>query len=239
MPVCIKGNLENKKYKLNSYQKETQNIISEYLNDNQKNNLEDYLRNCANTFKKINLIIARAQIECIRYDRANYPANLENNAIKQKLQFFSSIIGFIDGLIDNYNHDIAFFLNFNQECDKERVKNDRNKQNDLLKIRNEILKNFNDIETYQVPQICEETLNMYPSYKNFSNLYEQIAKDYISSNFQITLTTAYGIGYEYAYFSDQTEKILSIYKELLEDMKKYQISIKSEIKNEKRKKLTK
>lgn len=239
MPVCIEGNSENNKNKLNSYQKETQNIISEYLNSNQKNNLEDYLRDCANTFKKINLIIARAQIECIRYNCANYPANLENNAIKQKLQFFSSIIGFIDGLIDNYNHDIAFFLNFNQECDKERVKNDRNKQNDLLKIRNEILKDFNDIETYQVPQICEETLNMCPSYENFSNLYKQIAKDYISSNLQITLTTAYGIGYEYAYFSDQTEKIVSIYKELLEDMKKYQISIKSEIKNEKRKKLTK
>lgn len=239
MSICIDGGSENKKYKLNSYQKATQKIISEYLKNNQKNNLEDYLRNCANTFKKINLIIARTQIECIRYNRTEYPANLENNAIKQKLQFFSSTIGFIDGLIDNYNHDINFFLNFDHEYEKERVKNDQNKQKDLLKIRNEILKNFNDIETHQVPQICEETLNMCPSYENFSNLYEQIAKDYISSNLQITLTTAYGIGYEYAYFSDQTEKILSIYKELLEDMKKYQISIKSEIKNEKRKKLTK
>lgn len=231
MAMFSVGDLNNNP-KLNQYQQQSQKIIKEYENDNQEIKLSDYLKSSANNLKKLKLIKTRQEIEIIRYNyTGGYPVNLDENIIKQKLQFFSAIIGFIDGLIDSYSRDIRFFEYFDGYDNQLRIKDDQNKKITLLNKKVEVLGDFNEIQTVQIPEIVFKTLEGNPAYKNFSNLYQYFADEHITYDFQTALANAYNVGYKSPHQKDN--EIFDLYKKLYNEIKQDQDLLKLNLEKEK------
>lgn len=227
-------------YKLNPYQQESQKIIKEYENDNQAIKLDDYLKSCANNLKKLNLIKTRKEIEFIRYNcTGGYPSYLENNIIEQKLKFFSSIIGFMDGAKDNYTRNIDFLTLFSSSYQHQnKIEFNKRQQLRLEEMRKKILIDFDEIHIKEEPKILLEVLTTNPVYQSFPMLYSYFAKNPISYNYQAMLTIAYGIGYKNAHYiiqDDNSKEIFGLYQELYEEIKNYQVSLQSSLDKEKNK----
>ncbi len=235
MPVIIEDKKFNKKepLKINLYKMKIKALQKQYYEYTSNENLENYLNNNIKATKLINQFETLSQMELAKYGTTTYPANLETQSLKNKINFFASIIGLFDQKIDECNHNIHLNQNFeNVEIIKE---NETNKEF-LLKMRNKINKDFSERIGNHCPKLIKTTLEKYPSYNHFSNLYQDAIKICsITYGFPADLVSAYNIGYNS--FTPNINNIIQLYNELLKELDEYTQINKQKI--EKSKKLTK
>lgn len=199
-------NFETNNSNLNEFQQETQEMIKEYEINNPTIKLDEYLKLCATNLKKLILISTRFQIEAIRYEHTKeYSYNLENKINEQKLQFFFTIIGFIDGIIESDKKNKKVNRNYS-------IRESQNKQTLLQTTRNKIITNFEDLLTEKEPTLLLGILTTIPAYEGFSELYKYFSKNDCSPSLPISLINSYNIGYKNSQYD--IKEIFKLYQQL-------------------------
>lgn len=219
----------------NLYQIQSKVINKKYYANQKEIKIVDYLNDTIKNLKTINLINTRFEIEFIRYKQAEKPGFLWQEEIVQKLHFFSSVIGLIDGLIDDLERHVDLFSYFDHETE---IKEYRIQQSQLLSIREIVLKDYNEKCTISDPTILNETLSTIPAYKSFSGLYSNAAEKHYQLDLQLELVNAYNIGYTSCGRCDY-DAVLELYTKLNHELKEYEYLNNQEIKKEKKKILNK
>lgn len=215
--------------KINLYKMKINALQKKYYEYILSENLENYLNKNIKEAKIINQIETLTKIELAKYGNTTYPANLETQSLKNKINFFASIIGLFDQKIDECNQNIHFYKSFqNIEIIKE---NEANKEF-LLKMRNKINQDFIKKIEDNCPKSIITTLDKYPSYNHFSNLYQDAIKiGNITDSFPADLVSAYNIGYNS--FTSNINTIIQLYNKMLKELDAY-----TQINKQKIKKLT-
>ena len=218
------------KKKLNLYQTISQTIMKKYYNSKNKIKFDKYLQDAIKELKKINLIETRTKIEMERYHNTQYPSFLWQEKINQKSHFFASMIGFIDGFIDNCTKKIEFYSNFDN---KKKIDEYKNNQTKLLEIRNNILNDFIKRNTISDPAILTTTLETIPAHKSFSELYNNAIANEYQLNLQQELVSAYNVGYTiFGHYN--LDEILNLYNKLNSKLNNYEVLNQNTLEKEKR-----
>lgn len=212
------------------YQAISQIIMKVYSTSKKKIKFNRYLQDAIRNLQTINLIEIRSQIELERYHNTQYFGFLWQEKINQELHFFASMIGFIDGFIDNCTREIEFYSNFYNK--ENKINEYKNNQIKLVEIRNKILLDFTKRNTVSHPKILMSTLETIPAYKSFTALYNDAIENSYQLNLQQELVSAYNIGYtSTGYYALDT--ILDLYKKLNEKLGKAESLNKNGLKKEK------
>ena len=219
MPIVIEEKKFNDKeqIKFNLYKMKINALQKQYNEYTSNENLENYLNKNIKEAKLINQFETLTQMELAKYGSTTYPANLKTQSLKNKINFFASIIGLFDQKIDECNHNIHFNKSFqNIEIIKE---NESNKEF-LLKMRSKINKDLVERIGKDCPNSIITTLEKYPSYNHFSNLYQDAVKICsITYGFPADLVSAYNIGYNS--FVSNINTIIQQYNKLLKELDEY------------------
>ncbi len=237
------GDLETKTSMPNLYKAISQAIIKIYYASQNEIKFDKYLQDAIRSLRKINLIETRSKIELKRYHSTQYPAFLWQEKIKQKLHFFASMIGFIDGFIDDYTRKIEiFYSNFDNQINEidqiNEIHEYKNKQMYLLEIRNSILLDFTKKKIDFEPTILQSTLETIPAHKSFSELYNNAIENKYQLNLQQELVSAYNIGYKSVGYYELNET-LTLYKELSAELDEYEQLNQDTLEKEKNRKFLK
>ncbi len=226
------------KSKINLYKAISQAIIKKYYANKNEVKFDNYLKDAIKNLKKINLIETRSNVELERYHNTTYPGFLWQEKINQKLHFFASMIGFIDGIIDNCTREINFYSHFEDSNSKNEITKYKENQENFLKIRNNILIDFTKRKTNSDPTILITTLETIPSHQCFSELYNDSIINEYQLNLQQELVNAYNVGYtSYCYYG--LNEILNLYNTLNLELTNYEELNQQVLKKEQEKKLHK
>lgn len=236
MGIMIDGYSDVTKKRKNLYQAISQAFIKIYYTSKNKIRFDKYLQDAVRNLKRINFIETRSQIELERYHETQYPSFLWQEKINQKLHFFASMIGFIDGFIDDCTKEIDFYSHFNGK--ENEINGYKKYQSELLEIRNNILQDFAKRSTNHDPQILMSTLETVPAHKSFTELYNDSIENEYQLNLQQELVSAYNVGYTSVGHCD-LDSILALYKNLNEKLEKYESSNENVLNKEKGKSLGK
>ncbi len=218
---------------LNLYHVISKAIIKRYYAGKDEIKFDKYLKDAILNLKRINLIETRVKIELERYHRTQCTLPLSQEKINYELRFFASMIGFIDGSIDDINREIEICYKFVSLA--YRVEEHNNNKSKLLEIRSNILSDYaNKILDY-TPEILITTLKTTPAYFSFSKLCEEGAKNLSILSTEQELISAYNVGYtSIGYY--ELDTILNLYDKLNEELKKCEFLNEYTLKKEKRKK---
>lgn len=234
--IISDGYIEVTRKKKNLYQAISQAIIKLCYVSKKEIKFDKYLQDAVRNLKRINLIETRSQIELERYNSTQYPGFLWQEKINQKLHLFASMIGFIDGFIDDCTKEIDFYSHFNDSTNK--IDEYKNHQNELLAIRDSILQDFVKRRTNRDPHILTSTLETVPAHKSFAELYNDSIENTYQLDLQQELVSAYNVGYTSVGHYD-LDSILALYKNLNEKLEKYEDSNEDVLKKERNKSLNK
>ena len=167
-------------------------------NKSNKNTIIKHLGDASNKLKLINKIYSNSNIEFKLYKSTNIQANLHKEKIAAQYNFFVTMIGFIDGILDNIIREINFELNFvdartskiptNEELDKLYKKRD-----EFLEFRNLVFKDSFKYSKDTYPFCIDQAMKNYPGHKYFS----QFFNDSFDNSYQVEFITAYNNGYKY------------------------------------------
>lgn len=213
------GNVETKTSIPNLYKAISQFIIKKYYAGQKEIKFDEYLKDAIISLRKIYVIETRSKTELERYHSTKYPAFLWQEKINQQLHFFASMIGFIDGFIDNCTREIEFHSHFNNQ--ENEISEYKNNQIKLLEIRNNILIDFTKRYAISNPTILISTLETIPAHKSFTELYNDAIENQYQLNLQQELVSAYNIGYKSVGHYELNE-ILTLYKKLNDELEEYE-----------------
>lgn len=231
MSVDYVGGCDESKEKINLYKLKSKLLQNKfYFSFNKEYDIFKDLKHSIKKLKEIDTIFARSDVESNVYKSTSYPAFLWQREIVNRYNFFGVIIGVIDGNIDETKRSIEWHKKFN---DKERLKVVENKKAELEAKRNVILCDLKNSLTISDPNILFDTLCTLPSYKYFTNCYENVLIDEYNCNLQIELVNSYNKGYInsskfYTNFAFTT--LIDYYKSLLNELKEHKEKNKTYVK---------
>ena len=178
--------MENNHVKLNLHRLKSiilQNKYYKKINNNEKESnilllMNKYIKN----LKEIDLIYTMADIEAIKYDNTSYPDTLYTNEMINRFNFYSIILGYIDGNIDNINN-------------KYNNKEINNILLTLINFREKVLNDLKNNTCISDSKILIDTTNKIPCYKNFLECFSNISNNKYSDKNNLKIIISYTIGY--------------------------------------------
>lgn len=228
----------------------SEKLTNKYFNEKNKNEItiEKTLKRAVSNLKKIDLLFITSEFELEKYGSSTLPAFLEQDEIINNFYFFATIIGVIDGQIDENIRQINWNKQFivNIANDESWEKSNKYRENEILEHQKQIeslitdrnnilldMKEFNLNYKDCYRKLYIDVLTKQPSYTMFNKLYNDIKEGRrYQYNIQIELINAYNIGYTKSQ-SKPYREMYSLYNELLNDINEYRKNNNFKLKEEK------
>jgi hypothetical protein len=196
--------------------------------------------------KKINTINKMTSIDRKKYNSTSEPGFLwQNNAIAA-YYFFITMIGYIDSKIVREYENIDYYSKFINPIDKndrhyEDIEKARKRIDKYMIDRNEVKDGFNSTikEFYSSREFVDPVLDEVPSFKKFSDLYNDFQKNRYQLNLQIEFMKAYNLGLatnDYYKGKYDYEKRMNLFRRLFSDLTVFVSTNEAAVKNVKVKK---
>lgn len=198
-----------------------QKKYSKNIDNSYKNNIIFLMNQYINKLKEIDLIYTMADIESIKYNQTSYPDTLLNNETINRYNFYSIILGFIDGNIDYLK---------TKSYNENSLNNNKIYLLNLLNYRKIVINDINNNIYNSDPKILIDTINTVPCYKNFLNCFNNI---YSYNNLEIIISYTVGyINFDKFYY----DEIYNEYLKLSEELNIFKNNNKQKVKKTKNKK---
>lgn len=196
--------------------------------------------------KKISTINKMTSIDWKKYNSTSEPGFLwQNNAIAA-YYFFITMIGYIDSKIVREYENIDYYTKFINPIDKndrhfEDIEKSRNRIDKYMIDRNEVKDGFNSTikEFYSSREFVDPVLDEVPSFKKFSDLYNDFQKNRYQLNLQIEFMKAYNLGLatnDYYKGKYDYEKRMNLFRRLFSELTVFVSTNEAAVKNVKVKK---
>lgn len=194
--------------------------------ESQKIDIIKVLKKSARNLKKIDLIKTRSEIEYSKYGSSSEPVSLFKDEFIAAFNFFATLLGYIDKMINMEKESIDFnsrFIDANEIYNK--IINESNQNIDKYKRdRQEVLDGYFSILRDEREELIDEVLSACPSYDKFMDLYKNSEKHMVQLYLPQYLITAYNNGY--VYDVSKYDKVLNKYRLLLSELITYKESNK-------------
>jgi len=195
MCETIDGVYQNSiKQKKNLYSIKRNLLVNKYYSkkSNKEFDILKQLKQATKNLKLIENIDYISDLELKKYNSTSTHTFLWQEKIVNEFKLFITMLGFIDGEIDDIERQISFHTTFNNLEQIEYLNEDKLF---FLEIRKNILNNYNKINKKKDPRFIDEIIEYYPSHKYFNRFYEDIMENRYGLNLQIEFINAYNFGY--------------------------------------------
>lgn len=219
---------DTSKEKMNLYSLRRKLLVNKYYNKKSDVGVDflKQLKLAVTNLKSIEDIECNSDIEFNIYKQTSTPMFLWQEKIVNEYKLFVTIIGFIDGLIDNIHRRIVFEENFNNFSEINQL---IKQKTPLLEKRKKVLEDYNNINKRKLPNFIDKILEECPSYKGFNECYEDIVKNNYQLDLQIEFINAYNFGYTKegrVNFNYIFEEYMKLYEELVQFKNKKRDKVK-------------
>lgn len=188
------------------------------------------LKKSVRNLKKVDLIKTRSKVEYSKYEYTSTSAFLWQEEYVAAFYFFTTILGYIDKMINIEKEVIDFNSHFvdldetHEDVHREKISKAKEKINKYRRDRQEVLEGYFSIIKDKSEELIDEVLNTCPSYDRFMDLYKDGEKRMVQLYLPQHLITAYNNGY--VYDTQKYEKVLSKYRNLYSELVIYKESNK-------------